>query len=173
MCWETNSLAVYIRVDLVELRPFNWHRERKETYTQSSELSVHLQCATPQSTKYERVETPFLPGSVGTKTLRASESEGQRHLQNPSRTFGFRDANSTSWPDNDKECHRHKLGRTRRKRNACMCAKRNVGCCTSRRRKQEMQWTERAGRIDGAPINRNEERVAQEHGQTNCEECHR
>merc|ERR1719284_1941987 len=34
-------------------------------------------------------------------------------------------------------------------------------------------WTERSGRIDGAPINRNEERVAQEHGQTNCKACHR
>ena len=34
-------------------------------------------------------------------------------------------------------------------------------------------WTERSGRIDGTPINRNEERMAQEHGQTNCEACHR
>ena len=54
-----------------------------------------------------------------------------------------------------------------------VCVKRNVGCCPSRKRKQEMQWTERSGRIDGAPINRKEERVVQEHGQINCEVCHR
>ena len=43
----------------------------------------------------------------------------------------------------------------------------------SRRNVVHDSWTERSGRIDGAPINRNEERLAQEHGQTNCEACHR
>ena len=43
----------------------------------------------------------------------------------------------------------------------------------SRRNVLHDSWTERSGRIDGAPIIRNEERMAQEHGQTNCETCHR
>ena len=43
----------------------------------------------------------------------------------------------------------------------------------SRRNVLHDSWTERHGRVDGAPINRNEERMAQEHGQTNCEACHR
>ena len=43
----------------------------------------------------------------------------------------------------------------------------------SRRNVLHDTWTERSGRVDGAPINRNEERVAKEHGRTNCEACHR